>query len=61
MGDSSGDRGAPEPSVYVSYPENEYGESMFISDLAEVENLYGVKIIRSEYDAPIKNSFGLFK
>jgi hypothetical protein len=50
VGDSTGDRGAPEHSVYVSYPENEHGELMLVSDPAEVEELYGAKIISYEYD-----------
>ena len=61
MNDSTADRGAPEPSVYISYPENEHGEIGLVNDPAEVEELYGAKIISYEYDAPIENSFGLFK
>ena len=61
MNDSTADRGAPEPSVYISYPENEHGEIGLVNDPAEVEELYGAKIISYEYDEPIENSFGLFK
>ena len=61
MGDTSGDRGVPEPSVYVAYPENEHGETTLVNDPTEVEELYGVKIISSEYASPVENSFGLFK
>ena len=61
MNDEMGDRGVPEPSVYVAYPENEHGEIGLVNDPAEVEELYGAKIISYEYDEPIENSFGLFK
>ena len=61
MNDSTGDRGIPEPSVYIAYPENEHGEIGLVNDPAEVESLYGAKIISSEYADPIENEFGLFK
>ena len=61
MGDSTGDRGVPEASIYVAYVENEGSEIGLVSDPAEVEELYGAKVISCEYDAPIKNSFGMFK
>ena len=61
MGDSAGDRGAPEPSVYIAYPEAEDGSFELVNDPQEVEEIYGVKIIRYEYDEPIENVFGLFK
>ena len=61
MGDPEmGDRGIPEPSIYVNYPENEYGESTHVGDPFDVAALYGAKIISYEYDAPIKNSFSKF-
>ena len=61
MNDQTGDRGAPEPSIYVAYPENEHGESGLVNIPEEVEALCGAKIIRNEYDAPIENSYGLFR
>lgn len=60
MNDLTADRGAPEPSIYVAYPENEYGEMKMVNDPAEVERLYGARIISSEYDAPIENTFSVF-
>ena len=59
MNDSTGDRGAPEPSLYISYTldVDEYG---LVSDPLEVEEIYGAKIISYEYDAPIVNTFNLF-
>ena len=58
MNDSTGDRGAPEPSLYISYTldVDEYG---LVSDPLEVEEIYGAKIISYEYDAPIVNTFNL--
>lgn len=61
MGDGVWDGGAPVPSIYVSYPANETGESRSVNDPAEVEELYGAKIISYEYDEPNVNTFGLFK
>ena len=61
MNDSTADRGIPEPSVYIAYPENEYGEIGLVNIPEEVEALCGAKIVSSEYAAPIKNTFGLFK
>ena len=61
MGDSTADRGAPEPSVYIAYPEDENGASGLVNDPTEVAEIYGAKIISYEYDEPIENSFGLFK
>ena len=60
MGDATGERGAPEPSLYISYPENEYGEIRIVNDPGEVEQLYGAKIIRYEYAEPIENTFKVF-
>ena len=61
MGDFTADRGAPEPFVYVSYPENENGEMLYFGDPKEVEELYGAKIISYEYDEPVENRFVMFK
>ena len=60
MGDCTADRGAPEPSIYVSYPQDETGAWGLIADPDEVEKLFGVKIISSEYDPPVENTFTLF-
>ena len=60
MGDSTADRGIPEPSVYISYPEDENGATGLVNDPIEVEELYGAKIISADYDEPIENTFGLF-
>ena len=61
MGDLTADRGIPEPSVYITYPENEYGETVIVNGPDEVEALCGVRIISYEYDEPVENTFGLFK
>ena len=60
MNDPACDRGEPEPSIYISYPENENGESGLVNIPEEVEALCGAKIISYEYDSPIENSFGMF-
>ena len=60
MGDSTGDRGAPEPSIYVVYPEDEDGAIATVGTPEEVEALYGAKIISSEYAAPVVNTFTVF-
>ena len=60
MNDPAGDRGALEPSIYVSYPENAHGESTLVNIPEEVEELCGAKIISYVYDEPIENTFGLF-
>ena len=60
MGDSTGDRGAPEPQIYVTYPEDEHGATTLVADPLEVEEIYGAKIISYEYDAPVENTFTLF-
>lgn len=59
MNDPASDRGEPEPSIYISYPENENGESGLVNIPEEVEALCGAKIISYKYDAPITNSFKL--
>ena len=61
MGDSMDGRGVPEPSLYVSYPMAEDGSYELVNDQQELEEVYGVKIIRYEYDEPIENTFGMFK
>ena len=60
MNDPACDRGEPEPSIYISYPENENGESGLVNIPEEVEALCGAKIISYKYDSPIENSFGMF-
>ena len=61
MGDPErGDRGDPEPSIYVTYPENEYDGIRVVAEPEEVEELYGAKIISYEYAEPIQNTFKLF-
>lgn len=60
MGDETADRGAPEPKIYITYPENEYGETKLVDDPTELAEIYGAKIISYEYDAPIENTFTLF-
>ena len=60
MNDPACDRGVPEPSIYISYPENENGESGLVNIPEEVEALCGAKIISYKYDSPIENSFGMF-
>ena len=60
MGDSTGDRGEPEPMIYVTYPEDENGGSVGIAQPEEVEEIYGIKIISYEYDLPVENEFRLF-
>ena len=56
----AGDRGSPEPSLYISYPENEYGEIRVMNDPAEVEQIYGAKILHYQYAEPIDNTFKVF-
>ena len=55
-----GDRGVPEPFIYVSFPENEFGESSHVAIPEEVEEIYGAKILSYQYDEPIENSFRMF-
>ena len=59
MGDSTADRGAPEPSVYITYPENENGEIGLVNGPEEVEALCGAKIISYVYAEPLDNEFAL--
>ena len=62
MGDPEiGDWGLPEPSLGITYPENELGETWHIGDPVELERDYGIRIVSYEYDEPIENTFGLFK
>lgn len=61
MGDSTGDRGVPVPSLYITYPEDEDGGYRHIGEADVIEESYGAKIIGYEYDAPVENTFGLFK
>ena len=62
MGDHGmGDDYAPEPGVYVEYTDETNTSAEVISDAAQIEELYGIKIVSYEYDEPIKNSFAFFK
>ena len=61
MGDFTGDRGAPEPSLYITYPVDPDGGMRHVGDAAEIEEVYGAKIIGYEYAAPIQNTFAFFK
>ena len=61
MGDSTGDRGVPEPSLYIAYPEDEDGGMRHIGDAAVIEEEYGAKILSYKYEKPIDNSYGLLK
>ena len=61
MGDTSlGEDARPQPTVFVTYPETEAGESKLVNDPTEVAEIYGAKLIGIEYDPPIENSFSLF-
>ena len=60
MGDSTGDRGTPEPEIYITYPEDPDGGIRSEADPERVEELYGVKILSYKYDAPVENTFTLF-
>ena len=60
MGDADGERGAPEPLVYIAYSYNDNESVRLLNDPDEVAELYGVMIVSYEYDEPIKNTFTLF-
>ena len=49
-----------EPSFFLVYP-NEDRTSETFGDSSEIEGRYGLVIVDYQYDAPVKNSFGLFK
>lgn len=51
----------PEPELMIQYPYDELGGMQMIREAEIIEQNYGAKIISYEYDAPIENSFGLFK
>jgi hypothetical protein len=60
MGDAEGSwRDVPAPSLLVVH-EDEDG-LWFDTEADVIEATYGAKIIRYEYEAPIENTFGLFK
>ena len=59
MGDSTADREAPEPQIYVSFTISE-DEVSTVGDPEEVEALYGIRIISCEYDPPVQNTFKRF-
>lgn len=61
MDDSTGDRGTPEPSLHISYPEDEDGGMRHVGDAQEIEREYGARIISYNYEKPIENSYGLLK
>ena len=52
--------GVPEPYIMIKDHTEEGGLSI-IHDAADVEEICGARIISYEYDAPIENTFGLFK
>jgi hypothetical protein len=60
MGEKNIDHwGAPEPYIMIQdYSEEGFS---FIHGAEEVEALCGAKVISYAYDAPIENTFGLFK
>ena len=61
MGDPEiGDRGIPEPFMYISYTEDGGDSYSLVNDSTELEEVYGVKLISYEYDEPIENSFSIF-
>ena len=60
MGDSTGDRGKPEPSLYIAYVENDGEEVTLVNDPDEVAEVYGAKIVSYEYAEPVENTFTLF-
>lgn len=60
MGDpNTGDRGIPEPDLYISYTMGE-GEYGLVQEEDVIEEVYGAKILDYEYDEPIENTFALF-
>ena len=60
MGDTgSYEEYASVPTLTVVFVKGE--EIAIQNDAAVIEELYGARIISYKYDAPIKNSFGLFK
>ena len=50
----------PAPKLVISYPEGEDGVSV-VMDEAEIEEIFGYKIVSYEYAAPIANTFALFQ
>ena len=62
MGDPSATYLDP-PQIYltITYPMEGVDGLTIISDEEAIAETYGVKIISYEYDAPIENTFGLFK
>ena len=53
--------GSPQIYLTITHPM-EGGDGLYImSDEEAIAETYGVKIISYEYDAPIVNTFGLFK
>ena len=61
MNDQTGDRGAPEPQIYITYPENEHGEIGLVNIPEEVEALCDAKIVSYQYAAPLDNIYGFLK
>ena len=60
MGDSTGDRDAPKPSLYITYPVDPDGGQRYVGMADEIEENYGAKIISYKYDAPVENTFKMF-
>ena len=61
MGEPHLEDSVVEPLLYVVYSsEDNLTASMGASDEEEILELYGLKIVDYQYDAPIENSFGFF-
>ena len=61
MGDPEiGDRGIPEPMLYISYPEDETGGMGYNGVQEDIAERYGAKIISYEYANPLDNEFAVF-
>ena len=52
-------REVPAPYLTVFFENGE--EVVFENDAKVIEETYGIKIVSYQYEAPIENSFGLFK
>ena len=50
-----------EPWLLVKLADAEDGGLSIIHDQQEIEEIYGARIVSYKYDAPIQNTFGLFK
>ena len=59
--DVAGSMEAPKPYLVVTYPMDEFGGVEFIQEADVIETSYGAKVVSYAYDAPVENTFGLFK